>query len=258
MQIRSVRFVSLVVAILLAVGICFVEAGAQKRKRTRRAYPPASPTPSPDDSADPNDPRIVSTSDQMVNSGAPRSPRPKSSPTPTPESEQDALRRTISDLTGQVTKLSEKLNELQDQQRSLVDIERLSRAEQRAESFRAQLRDVQEKETDLQMQIDQIEYAIQPENIERVVGMFGTTHPEEAREQRRKQLESQRAKLKAQYAQLEQSRVRLEAAIVTADAEVEALQKRLGPINPTSQTPTDQPTPAPIYTPPNSREVPPQ
>jgi len=71
---------------------------------------------------------------------------------------------------------------MEEQQRSLVDIERLSRAEQRAETFRTQLRDVQAKETDLQAQLDQVDYALQPENIERVVGTFGTTHPEVARE----------------------------------------------------------------------------
>jgi septal ring factor EnvC (AmiA/AmiB activator) len=105
--------------------------------------------------------------------------------------------------------------------------------------------------------LDQIEYALQPENIERAVGMMGTTHPEEARDQRKRQLESQRAKLKTQYDQLEQGRVRLEAAIGTADQEVEALRARIeGPDaqgNPSQpktivlppQVPSYSPTPRP-------------
>jgi chromosome segregation ATPase len=170
------------------------------------------------------------------------------------------LRRTINDLSGQVNKLSDKLSQMEEQQRSLVDIERLSRAEQRAEGFRTQLRDVQDKEADIQAQLDQIEYALAPENIERAVAMYGTTHPEQMREQRRKQLESQRAKLKAQYDQLEQSRVRLEAAIATADQEVEILRARIDAANADANQPAPkvlvQPAQAPGSTP-NQIYVPP-
>lgn len=234
MQIRFVRQVAFLIAVLIAVGFCFVDAGAQKRKRrprriTNRAV--ASPSPTPDESSstyDPSDPTIVSTADQTgttTSSGRPAKAKP------TPESEAERLHRTITDLSGQLNKLNDKLNQVQEQQRSLVDIERLNRAEQRAETFRAQLRDVQQKESDIQSQLDQIEYALQPENIERAVGMLGTTHPEEIREQRRRQLESQRTRVRAQYDQLEQSRVRLEAAIATADTEVETLRARLDAAN---------------------------
>src|SRR3977135_2244149 len=114
--------------------------------------------------------------------------------------------------------------------------ERRSRVEQRAEGFRAQLRDVQAKLTELQSQLDQVDDALVPENIERAVGLYGTTHPEVAREQRRRQLESQRTRLKAQSDQLEQSRVRLEAAVATADTEVEKLRAQMDANN---QQPTD-------------------
>jgi len=67
---------------------------------------------------------------------------------------------------------------------------------------------VQDKETDIQAQLDQIEYALQPENIERAVAIYAPRTRNRCREQRRKQLENQRAKLKAQFDQLEQSRVR--------------------------------------------------
>lgn len=232
MQLRFFRQIALLIVVLVAVGVCFINAGAQRRKRhTRRAANAAAtptPTPIPDDPADPSDPKIISTADQ-TGSGTQtgRSSRPRPASTPPPESDSEALRRTITDLSGQLNKLNDKLNQVEEQQRSLVDLERLSRAEQRAETFRVQLRDVQQKESDIQGQLDQIEYALQPENIERAVGMMGTTHPEEVRDQRRRQLEAQRTKLKAQYDQLEQSRVRLEAAIATADQEVTALRARI-------------------------------
>jgi small-conductance mechanosensitive channel len=248
MQIRSARYLAILIAISIVIGLCFVEAGAQKRKkRSRRARRPAaalpSPTPDADSGRSTSDPRIISTADQSVTSSTPTTAARKRSatkPAPAPESEQDALRRTISELSGQLNKLTDKLNKMEEQQRSLVDIERLSRAEQRAETFRTQLRDVQAREMDVQSQLDQVEYALTPENIEHAVGTFGTTHPEVAREQRRRQLEGQKAKLRAQLDQLEQSRVRLEPAIATADAEVDKLRQQMELGN----QQLDQPTPA--------------
>jgi hypothetical protein len=258
MQIKFVRQVAILVMVLIAVGVCFVDAGAQKRKRRpRRVSPAASPSPTPDESgepSDPSDPTIVSTADQT---GTTRSSTRPAKAKPAPASEAEALRRTIIELSGQVNKLNDKLNHVEEQQRSLVDIERLSRAEQRAEAFRAQLRDVQQGETNIQSQLDQIEYALQPENIDRAVGMIGTTHPEEARDQRRRQLESQRTKVQSQYKELEQGRVRLEAAIATADTEVETLRARLDAANAASVEGSPLPvkilppsSPPPDYTPP--------
>lgn len=261
MQIRFVRQVAFLVLVWIAIGVCFVDADAQKRKRrTRRVTHSATPSPSPtpDESVDPSDPRIVSTADQTTNNVTTKSAgsqRPKPAGTPTPESEAEALRRTINDLSGQLNKLNDKLNQVEGQQRSLVDLERLNRAEQRAEGFRAQLRDVQQKETDVQGQLDQFEYALEPSNIERYVGTLGTTRPEELREQRRRQLESQRTRVKAQYDQLVQSRVRLDAAIATADQEVDTLRARIDAANAeANQAPlpktTILPARTPDYTPP--------
>jgi len=181
MQIRSARYLALPIAIFIVVGLCFVDAGAQKRRRrSRRVTRPAAALPVSSPEADSgsgssgSDPRIISTADQAAGGtatvsapGRKRSAKPQ--PTPAPETEQETLRRTISELSGQLNKLTDKLSKMEEQQRSLVDIERLNRAEQRAETFRTQLRDVQARETDLQAQLDQIDYALTPENIERTV-----------------------------------------------------------------------------------------
>jgi hypothetical protein len=267
MQFRLGRQVALMIAVLIAVGVCFIDAGAQRRKRRSRrattAVATPSPTPIPDDGSDPSDPRIISTADQpTAGTQTGRRPRPKPASTPAPETDAEVLRRTITDLSGQLNKLNDKLNQVEEQQRSLVDLERLSRAEQRAETFRVQLRDVQQKESDIQGQLDQIEYALQPENIDRAVGMIGTTHPEEVRDQRRRQLEAQRTKIKAQYDQLEQSRVRLEAAIASADQEVTALRTRIDAGNAeANQLPpvktTILPPQTPGYSPPAPAPTPP-
>ena len=137
------------------------------------------------------------------------------------------MQDTINALSNQVDRLNDKLSQMQENDRSLIDMERLTRAEQRAESLRAQQVDVESKLADLQVKLEQIEYALKPENIERAAG-FGTVHPEEARETRRRQLESEKARTQAQIRILETSRARLETAVNTADAEVDALRRRIG------------------------------
>jgi hypothetical protein len=263
MKFSSARHIAVLIAILILVGLCFVDAGAQRRRRrsrrVTRTLPAPSPSPTPDEGSDPADPRIVSTADQSTTPAMRTNARPK--PTPTPESEQDQLRRTITDLSGQLNKLTDKLNKMEDQQRSLVDLERLTRSEQRAETFRAELRDVMAKQVDLQGQLDQVEFSLQPENIERTVAIYGTTHPEVAREQRRRQLEGQKSRLQAQFDQLEKSRVRLEGAVASADAEVEKLQHQIDLTNQQISPPL-APTPLPTQTPteprpPQSSETPP-
>ena len=86
------------------------------------------------------------------------------------------------------------------------------------ENLRSQLSDVQQKETEVQARLRQVEEDIKPENIEKALALNGSTRPEELREQRRRQLESQRTNLRTQLDQLAQSRVRLETAIATAEA----------------------------------------
>jgi chromosome segregation ATPase len=152
------------------------------------------------------------------------------------------MRSTVDKLSTQVTKLSDKLTQMEQQQRTLVDLERLSRAEQRAEVFRAQLREVQEKESNLTGRMEQIDYELRPDSIERSVAVNGSTRPEEAREARRRALESEKTRTRSQLDALQSSRQRLESAIVTADTEVDKLRKRLDETSDTQQTDTTQTT----------------
>ncbi len=91
-------------------------------------------------------------------------------------------------------------------------------AAQTAEELRAQLRDVQAEEADLQMYVQQLDLDLKPENIERYFAGTGSTRPEELREQRRRQLQNEKDRVLARLEQLAVSRARLEAAIVNADA----------------------------------------
>jgi hypothetical protein len=94
-----------------------------------------------------------------------------------------------------------------------------SDAAQRAENLRTQLQDVQSKETELQMRVQQLDVELRPENIERYFAAAGSTRPEELREQRRRQLQNEKESVLARLDQLAASRSRLESAILTADGE---------------------------------------
>ena len=86
------------------------------------------------------------------------------------------------------------------------------------ENLRSQLSDVQAKEEALQGRAKQLDEDLKPENIEKYFALNGSTHPEELREQRRRQLQGERDRVSTQLDQLAASRARLEASIATAEA----------------------------------------
>ena len=241
MRSQFARRIVFALAVLLAVGLCVEEAGAQRRRtrRSRRATNPVvtnrQPIVTPTPSADP---QIISTAEQQAAEATASDAASEESTTTTRrtgrrraaapvEEDSDSVRRTVNDLSTKFTQLSEKMSQVEQQQRTLVNIQLLGRAEQRAESLRAQLISTQEKETSITARLDQIEFDLRPENIERTVATFGSTRPEDARDARRRGLETERTMLRSQRDTLQTSRTRLESAIVTADAEVDRLRKRI-------------------------------
>ncbi|MDT5063626.1 MAG: hypothetical protein QOH63_4085 [Acidobacteriota bacterium] len=242
MRSQFTRRINFALVALLTIGLCFDGASAQRKrnKRPRRVTNPVTSSTTarpPVLPATQTDPQIISTADQQateqnntsdVNGQLPTDKRRTNRKrTADPVEDEDSMRRTVNDLTNQVTKLSDKLTQMEQQQRTLVDLERLSRAEQRAETLRAQQRDVQEKEGNLSARMEQLEFDLKPENIERSVATFGSTHPEDARDARRRALESEQTRTRAQLDLLATSRQRLDTAIVNADMEVDKLRKRI-------------------------------
>jgi hypothetical protein len=237
---RSIRYSAFLLAVLIALSVCSIDADAQRRRkrRARRVRRPAvtrpvikNPVIAPAGSEQSNSAegeRIISTADQ-----SPSDPEQTTESTPqkkstgSTKSSGDAdMQQTINHLSNQVDRLNDKLTQMQQNDRTLIDMERLTRAEQRAENLRAQQVDVESKLADLQSKLELIEYQLRPENIERASG-FGTVHPEEARDARRRQLESERSRALAQIKILETSRTRLATSVVTADAEVDALRRKI-------------------------------
>ncbi len=242
MPTRIRTYTKFFVAAFLLVSFCLIEADAQtRRKRSRRSSTrPAAPkpvitnppiTPPSETTAATTtqatgDVKIISTADGAEPA---QDPEPTASPArKDPNSvEKEDMQRTISTLSGQVNRLNDKLSQMNEDDRYHLDMERLTRAEQRAEQLRGQLFDTETKMADIEAKLEQLEYALKPENIERATQSYGSTRPEEAREARRRQLESERNRARVQFKLLETSKARLEVAVANADSEVDLLRAKL-------------------------------
>src|SRR6185369_12350926 len=209
------RYALIALALFLVGGLLMVDSNAQKRKRKRRSSAPKI--------TNPEIYQPPTTENSNANNSGDTAPAESPSPTPDPE----AMKKTIQTLSNQVDKLTDKLNQMEESQRSMVDLERLGRAEQRSSQLRTEQREVQAKIGELEVRLEDVEFALKPENVERATAVYGTTRPEEIRAQRKKQLETERERVQRQLEQLRASDAHLTEAIATSDAEVDRLQKKL-------------------------------
>ena len=92
-------------------------------------------------------------------------------------------------------------------------------APERAAALGAQLIEVQARQSELQTRLQQVEENLKPEAIEHSLAGIGSTHPEELRAQRRRQLEIERDGVRAQLDLLSISRTRLERLAVEASGQ---------------------------------------
>lgn len=217
MSSKSIRrFIAVLIAVGL-IGLFLVDSSAQKRRRKSRTRRPSTPRITNPAIYEP--PASDNANDNSNSSG--------SESTGTANSNEDPQQKTIRDLSSQVNQLTDKINSMEQSQRTLVDLERLSRAEQRSADLWKQLREVETQQADLQARLEEVDYNLRPENIDRSVAGFGSMRPEELREQRRKSLENEKARVQKQLDQLAANHSRLETAIAGADADVERIRKRL-------------------------------
>jgi DNA repair exonuclease SbcCD ATPase subunit len=230
-------YLKVVLASVLVLSVCLIGAGAQKKKkRSRRTTKPAAAKPvitnpqiAPPTASDTSgDVKIISTADQnnTETEQSTDSLHLQKSKSASPDQKED-MQQTITTLSNQVNRLTDKLTQMQEDDRYQLDMERLTRAEQRAEQIRSQLIDTQSKMADLDAKLEQIDYALKPENIDKAAQGMGTVHPEEARDSRKRQLENEKSRLQAQLKILETSKSRLEVSQANADAEVDNLRAKL-------------------------------
>ncbi|MDM7923836.1 MAG: hypothetical protein QUS14_16195 [Pyrinomonadaceae bacterium] len=213
------------------LGICFVvvfaaaiaDVSAQTDPRTRTRTTRATPTPTP--SA--NEPLIISRAEDFPDENAPAN-QPR---TVTADPMQDPVetRRTIEALQARIKQLeaSQKSDPDAKQRRLLLNLDILTRAEQRVEALRKQMFDMVDKEASVQTRLEAIEIESRPEMIERGVAFAGTLRPEELREAKARQLAAEKAKLQTLLLEVQKNKSSLEANILKAEDLVERLRTKL-------------------------------
>lgn len=245
---------------VLAWGAFEAQSQQQRRRPSRRATNPVrggaatTPSPTPD-----YEPRVVSTADEQAapEAGQPTTNRTRRNRPPAPTPTPDETRKAMETLLDEFDRLNKKVDGLEKSRRADLIQERLTRAEQRAEGLQTQLRDVLEKEANLQAQTERIDDGLRPESIERQTALTGTFRPDELRESLRRQLEAEKRRVRTQLDVLAASRTRLETALASADQISQRLRTQLEEAtrleaegDEAATTPTTRPTPTPSATPP--------
>ncbi|MEO7539799.1 MAG: hypothetical protein ABIV21_07210 [Pyrinomonadaceae bacterium] len=113
------------------------------------------------------------------------------------------------------------------QKRMVLNLDILTRAEQRSDGLRKQLFEMIEKENTIQARIDQIDADVRPEVIERSVQMAGSLHPEVIRDSRKKSLESERRNIELLLVEVQNRRANLSDNLLKSDTMVEKLRSKL-------------------------------
>ena len=262
MRTRSARIFAGALAALLLFVTFGTDALSQRRRTSRRVTNPVRARTSPTPDSTPGEPSVVSTAGDEETPRRTTSRRAQSNTSNTSNAQADSER--VRALTTQVEQLNGQLNQIKNDQRAMYDLERLTRAEQRAEDLRTQLRDITDKEFQAQERLAEIDYELQPDSIQRRAALIGSLDPSAVRNAIAAQLEREKTRIQKQLELLGASHTRLEAAVASADAEVERLRARVDAAdqqqaNPT--TPADnaagantaatpQPTPTPAAQPP--------
>lgn len=135
----------------------------------------------------------------------------------------------IKELYERIKKLEEGQKSTYDdkQKRLLLNLDILTRAEQRSESLRKQSFEMIEKENSVKSRLEQIEIDIRPESINRTLQMAGSMKPEEIRESRRKSLEAERGNLNSLLMEIQSTRANINLNLQKANEMVEKLRTKL-------------------------------
>jgi len=91
-------------------------------------------------------------------------------------------------------------------------------AAEEVDNIKLRLIELSATEETLKLQVQQLDEALKPENIERSLAGVGSTRPEDLREQRRRQLTIEKTAVVSQLEILVTQRSRLESALATVEA----------------------------------------
>ncbi len=210
MSIKNIVKTSVIMAV---IGLMMVASSAAQTKRR------AKPTPTPMLTGA----EIISQASDQPDQQAPAQNQTRT----TLQADPNAAK--VKELSSRVKKLEATQTDTyeQRQKRVLMNLDILTRAEQRSETLRKQLFDLMEKESAIKTKLDQIEVDIRPEMIERALQISGSMRPEEIREMRRKSLDAERRNLQDLLSNIQSTRSRLADDLDKADSLVNRLRTKL-------------------------------
>jgi hypothetical protein len=223
MRLFSRRTV-LVLPGLMLVACIATASDASAQTNRRRSIPIPAPTATPM-----TEPQIISRADEFPDENSraiPPDPNAiKLGADAATVGSLEELGRRIKNLeAGASAATVHKPDPDEKQKRLLLNLDILTRAEQRSESLRKQVFDMMEKESNIKTRIDSLDYDLRPEMIERNAAMVGTLRPEEIRDSRRKSLQSEKTNLETLLTQIQTTRASLEISLARADELVEKLR----------------------------------
>jgi len=220
----SIRSVALISAIAFALA---APATSQTRRKKTRPTAPA-PQPTVVTQAD-----IYREQSRQIIEGA---TQPAVEPTPPAEQLPETTDQKLDNIGKRLDELGQRIRSMESaskndydakQKRLLLNLDILTRAEERAQSLRKQLYEVIERESSVKTRLEQLEFDLRPEMIDRQVAFAGTLRPEELREMRRKNLDVERRNLQSLLVEIQSTRANLETNVARADQLVEKLRAKL-------------------------------
>ena len=213
---------SVLVLIVLAFVVADLNAQTPRRRRT------STPIPAPTATPILSEPQIISRADEFPDENSRAIPPDPNEVKPGSESSSivtlEELGNRIRNLEATRKPVAAASDPDEKQKRLLLNLDILTRAEQRSESLRKQVFEMIEKENTVKTKLDSLDYDLRPEVIERSTALIGSLRPEEIRASRRKSLESERANLQVLLTEIQRTRSSLDASLQRADALVEKLR----------------------------------
>ena len=228
------KFTLILTALLILTGLFGItnSANAQNKKKTTKKTTKTSSTPKP--VLTNTLPVIISQADQYQNQnqqiiGGTVETQTQTQTETQPETfdeKLDKIGNRLKEISTRIKTLeSTKQNEYETKQkRLLLNLDILTRAEQRADSLRKQMFELVEKENNIKTRLETIGFDSRPEMIERQISLTGSLRPEELREMKTKNLEAEKRNLESLLTDIQTTRAGLEQNVQKADQLVEKLR----------------------------------
>jgi len=219
---RSIEYVGILAGIIL-IGSCLLVPSASAQKKKTRPKPLATPPAQ----KVLTDAEIISrAADEYDQSQVIVDPAAKTTTSKQPVGNKAPGRKALDERLKKLE--TPKANDTEDKQKALLmNLDILTRAEQRTESLRKQLFEMMDKENSIRARLDQIDYDIRPESIERTLQLAGSMRPEEVRENKRKSLEAERKNLQDLLTTVQSTRGSLSSSLEKAEAMVDKLRAKI-------------------------------